>query len=510
MVPLVVTLFGLIVAFHLGNALLGRSFFRAIHLGPALEYARGPINLLRPVIVGFNANGSPTAQELPLWQAAVGLTFKATGSTWDGWANLVSLLAFATALWPFFQLARHYVGERAAWWGTAFFLAQPLIVVQAGYASTDAFCLVVTIWFLFFADRMISTGSAWWWLPTALLAALSAVSKAPFFMAAGLCSVFMLVVNSPRAWRTWLLLAGAGVVAVSMFAVWTHHTDSLAAQAEYPYYELRLSHSPHVVAWYFGGWHFRLSPWPWIKGGWRFLHATLGSLPLAGLLALALFRPGNRLPKLWLLATFLTTLVFTHLVLEHWHYYLMCCPAVALLCGATLARWEPFWAQEMPQRGLRVALAGLVLVFSAIDGTSAMKIANDYDSFRKEMSVLIRQHTKPGDKLIVCGENSFGGEVLFRSGRTGLCVYNLEGLKGVSTVTGLYELLGNEADLHRLKSLGYNKLVLLSESPVSVAISAVNPGSRKTREYYPARISPTVDAWPVVYRSEDLLIKEIP
>jgi hypothetical protein len=126
------------------------------------------------------------------------------------------------------------------------------------------------------------------------------------------------------------------------------------------------------------------------------------------------------------------------------------------------------------------------------------------------MSVLIRQHTKPGDKLIVCGENSFGGEVLFRSGRTGLCVYNLEGLKGVSTVTGLYELLGNEADLHRLKSLGYNKLVLLSESPVSVAISAVNPGSRKTREYYPARISPTVDAWPVVYRSEDLLIKEIP
>ena len=139
-----------------------------------------------------------------------------------------------------------------------------------------------------------------------------------------------------------------------------------------------------------------------------------------------------------------------------------------------------------------------------------MKVANDYDSFRKEMSVIIRQHTQPGDKLIVYGENNWGGEVLLRAGRTGLCVYSLEGLKGVSTVKGLYELLGSEADLRRLKSLGYNKLVLLSESPVRFAVSAVNPGSRRTREYYPSSISPAADAWPVVYRSEDILIKEIP
>jgi hypothetical protein len=83
-------------------------------------------------------------------------------------------------------------------------------------------------------------------------------------------------------------------------------------------------------------------------------------------------------------------------------------------------------------------------------------------------------------------------------------------VEDLPTVKGLCNLLNNEADLRRLKSLGYNKLVLLSESPVRVAISAVNPGSRKTREYYPASISRTVDAWPVVYRSEDILIKEIP
>jgi hypothetical protein len=505
-----VSLFALIVAFHLANALLGRPFSRALHLGPALEYARGPINLLRPVIVGFNATGSPTAQELPLWQAAVGLAFKATGSTWYGWANLVSLLVFATALWPFFQLARHYVGERAAWWGTAFFLAQPLIVVRAGYASTDAFCLVLTIWFLFFADKMIRTGNAWWWLPTALFAALSAVSKAPFFLAAGLCSVFMLMVNGVRGWRTWVLLASSGAMGVGALSLWTSHTNSLGAEALYPYVDLRLSHSPHIARWYFGNLQDRLSPGLWIKAGWRFLHATLGGPPLVALLVPALLRPGNRLPKLWLLATFLTTLVFTNLILDQWHYYLMCCPAVALLCGATLARWEPFWAQEMPRAWLRLALAGVVLVLSAIDGVIAMKIANDYDSFPSELSVVIREHTKPGDKLIVFGEGNWGGEVLFRSGRTGLSVSRLRDVEDLPTVKGLCNLLNNEADLRRLKSLGYNKLVLLSESPVRVAISAVNPGSRKTREYYPASISPTVDAWPVDYRSEDILIKEIP
>ena len=71
-------------------------------------------------------------------------------------------------------------------------------------------------------------------------------------------------------------------------------------------------------------------------------------------------------------------------------------------------------------------------------------------------------------------------------------------------------MLGNQPDLNRLKALGYNKLVLLSESHVRYAVEAVDPNSQKVRRLYPDHISPTVDAWPVVYRSEDLLIKDIP
>jgi len=507
------------VVFHVRNAQLDRSFIRASHLGTALEYAKGPINLLRPVIVGFNATGSPVALEFPLWQAAAAVAFKLSGSTWYGWANLISLILFTAGLWPFFQLGRRFVGERAAWWGLAFFLAQPLIVIMAGEAATDGFSLAVTLWFLFFADQLIRSGQVRWWLPTAFFAGLSAVSKLPFFMAAGLCSIFMLLENgrgesrvSPaRSMRHWLLLGGAGAVAILTLAAWTRHADSLAAQAEYPYLDLRLSHSPFLVFWYFGDLSYRLSPGPWVKGAWRFLHATLGALPMVALLAPALLRRGNRLPKLWLLATFLTTLIFTHLVLAHWHYYLMCCPAVALLCGATLSRLEYYWTGEMHPPRLCLALAGLVLGFSAIDGMIAMKIAIDYDSFPNEISDLIRKHTQPRDKLILYTSTAdWGGRELFRAGREGLCVINLENSPDSPTVKGLYDLLASETDLRRLKQLGYNKLVLVSESPVRFAVEATNPGSKRQRRFYPKSISKEVDAWPVVYRSDDLLIKDLP
>jgi len=49
------------------------------------------------MIVGFDANEAPVAQELPLWQAAVGLVLRQTGSIWYGWANLV---IFAVLLAP--------------------------------------------------------------------------------------------------------------------------------------------------------------------------------------------------------------------------------------------------------------------------------------------------------------------------------------------------------------------------------------------------------------------------
>jgi hypothetical protein len=232
-------------------------------------------------------------------------------------------------------------------------------------------------------------------------------------------------------------------------------------------------------------------------------------MPLVALAAAALLSKASRLPKLWLLATFLTTLVCVQLVLEQWHYYLMCCPPMALLCGITLARWELFWSSQMPRAPLRLALAGVALVLSAVDGVIAMKVALEFDYFPRKASALIRQYTRPEDRIIICGEANWGGEALFRADRRGLsvCSFNATAL---APKKGLSDLLGSEKDLQRLKSLGYNKLVLLSESPVYWAVQASVPGRQRKRIFYPASISPMVDSWPVLYRSEDLLIKEIP
>jgi len=292
--------------------------------------------------------------------------------------------------------------------------------------------------------------------------------------------------------------------------------------------DLRMSHSPFLRFWYFGDLHYRLSPSPWLKGTWRFLHATMGTLPMAVLLLPALLNPRSRLGKFWLLAAFGTTLVFTHLILAHWHYYLMCCPAVALLCGVTAVQFEHRFfgkvsseqekksAYEAMHPGFTLSsvwipIAGLVLGFSAIDGLIAMKIAIDYDYFPKMISAQIRDHTQPADKLVVytC-DPDWGGEPLFRSGRKGLSVMNFENSPDMPTVKGLRALLTNNTDLRRLKELGYNKLVLVSESSVRFAVEASNPGSKRQRRFYPETISPTVDSWPTVYRSQDLLIKDIP
>lgn len=88
----------------------GFSAYRDQHLGAALEYAKGKIDLLRPVIVGFNANDAPTILEFPIWQATAGVLFKLFGH-WFGWANVTSLLFMLAGWWPLFQLARRELGH---------------------------------------------------------------------------------------------------------------------------------------------------------------------------------------------------------------------------------------------------------------------------------------------------------------------------------------------------------------------------------------------------------------
>ena len=491
---------GLLVAatvlFHVGTALMGHGRFRDIHLGTALHYARTQFDLAHTIIVGFNATNTPTIQELPVWQALAGLAFKCLGGWW-GWANLVSLLLFLPCLYPLYQIARMGLGERESWWVLIFFLAQPLIFLEAGEASPDGMSLAASVWFLYFSLKLLREPGWKWLLPAALLGCLAAVFKLPFFMAAGLAAALVLLKEHGVCRRRLALLGAAGGLSAAFFLLWTHYTDAAQAGAEFPLVDLRVGHGSTMMFWYFGDLKYRLSPVIWLKGGLRIFTALLGSFSLAGLVLLGWrVKPGNPAAKAILLGAVLTTLVFFHLVLHHWHYYLMYAPAVALLCASGWSLVEAKFTPPSGRSGWLTVLAGLLMVLSLGQGLVGMK-ALTFDNYTPKMCTFIRQYTTSADKLVVIG-GGWGGEELIRTDRQGLSAWTAK-------------IFDRPEDLARLKALGFDKVVLLSQSPFLNAIQIVNPGQTDIpRQTYHDLLTPRVEGWPTLFQTDDILIKSIP
>jgi hypothetical protein len=62
-----------------------------------------------------------------------------------------------------------------------------------------------------------------------------------------------------------------------------------------------------------------------------------------------------------------------------------------------------------------------------------------------------------------------------------------------------------------LKQLGFNRLVIISESPFQNAVQIVNPGQTGIpRQMARDKLSTTVEKWPTIYATEDIIIKDIP
>ena len=490
--------FLVIIFFHLFSALSGYPIYRDQHLGTALEFAKGRIDIFKPIIVGFNATSTPTPQELPLWQAMAGLAFKIFG-TWFGWANIVSLLIFATALWPLYSLARDYLDEKTARWSILFFLWQPLIILKAGEAGVDGMCLALSLWLLYFLGKAILKWNFTSWLIAFLIGPLVAVSKLPFFLVVGLTGIFLLLASKQKEKIiNWVFLIAVGLFSLLIFIIWTRYTDHCISLAEFPLVDLRMTHNNRMWWWYFGDWSYRFSLFPWVRGGWRILNSLFGSFAFLALTLTALFTLRNYLGKILLLSASVALIIFSHLFLEHFHYYLIFSPAVALLSGQAMALLE----ERLELRKLKKYLAFHVLVllallFSAIQGLMSLEIVLNYDRYPKKITKLIEKYTKPSDKLIIQG-GGWGGEQLFLSKRKGL---------SISTT----QVLEDEKNLIRLKSLGFNKLVMISESPLLNALQVTNPGnSERRRQLYQDSITPKEGEWEKVYQDTDILVKELP
>jgi hypothetical protein len=483
--------------FHLAHAAAGKSFYRDQHLGAALEYAKNRIDLFRPIIVGFNANQTPTPLELPLWQALTALAFRIFGP-WFGWANLTSLLLFSTCPFPLYQLAKIRSGPRCACWTLVFFLSQPLIFFYAGVAGTDGFSIAGAIWFLFFAVKLLQQPCWIWWSMACASGIVAALSKLPFFMATGLAVFFLVVTFHRDSLPAWLLMGGVAICVGAVFLAWTVYTNRCFARAELPHMDLRIS-TPGTFFWWFGDWHYRLSPFNWAKGAWRLLNACFGGVTLAGLfMASLVFLRQDVFAKLWLAGAIITTLIFTHVVLHHWHYYLMFAPAIALISAQAAQAWEKHLVFESRWKArLGLGIIAVSLLLSVAEGLAAMKTYVMPDPYHREIVKIIKLHSKTSDKLLIQG-GGWGGEELFLANREGLSVWDTQ-------------LLENRETYRRLKELGYTRLVMITESPLLVAAQAGVPGGNGlVRASYRQFMTPVVEKWPTLYQDENILIKTIP
>ena len=487
---------GLALLYPLASAWFGFAPYRDQHLGAALIYMEQGVNLPQAKIVGFNANDVSTVLEVPWWQAGAAWALRIGGGWW-GAANLFSLMIFLLGVSPVFRMGKRMLGEEGAWWVVAAFLAQPIVFLYAGTASPDGMSLVVALWAY---DRIRAYAKHGGWtraVIASVVAALAATLKLPFFMAAGLAVAIEVLWENFRKPTVWRRLVCVATFSALALLLWTRYTDSWFEKALWPLVDLRVSHNPEMVFWYFGDWAYRLSPAVWTKAIWRMANCLLGSFALGGVMVLGLCLPGNKEARAWLFGAALTTAVFSHLVFHHSHYYLMFSPAVALSMGAGWM-WLIKKCFYCEGRVLPLGAIGLPLVIltALFQGMIGMKVVQQFDPYPKRIAKLVQDHTKKEDRLFIIG-GGWGGDVLFQAKRQGLSIWNTQ-------------FLEDSANLKKARELGFTKLVVVRESPLLVALQKTNPGGADySGEPFSRFLSPIASRWPPLYEDEQLMIREI-
>lgn len=478
--------------YAIGWALFGYPIYRDQHMGAALEYANNGIDLLRPVIVGFNATGTATPQEFPLWQAAASVGLNLFGGWWGG-ATIASLLLFTILLPSFYQTAKWEMDTSFAWFAVALLLAQPIVFHLAGGAQTDGFSLALLLGFVWSAAWLHREPGPRSWLACALLASLLAVTKFPYLMTGGFAAALMLIWQRAPL-KSWLLLAGAAVAAAAVFLPWNAWCNAEIGRALFKYRPLTISENPQ---WFFGDLTYRLDPANYVKAGWRALSCLWGSFVLIGLTLYGLWLRPKSIGAALLVGALMTTLIFTKLVLIHRHYYLMFSPAVALLNAYAISEiWQKFQNHSATKSLFASAAVLVLLALSLLQGLMQMEALLADDFMRKAGDVL-RKHTEASERLMVIN-GGWGGDLLIHAGRNGLSVDDTK-------------LLENPETKQQLLDLGFTKIVYLSQSPLLHALQVTNPGSPNLELIqWSSFLSPEAQKWSTFFQSEDMLIKVMP
>jgi 4-amino-4-deoxy-L-arabinose transferase-like glycosyltransferase len=493
-----------IVFFELWLAAAGHFNSRDQHLGGAVAYAKGHINLLRPMLLGFTVNGTPTPLEFPVWQASTALLMKSFG-LWYGWGNVASLIFFFSSLWALFDLCRRLGSSRIAWWTMVFTLLQPLSWLVGGQAGVDSAAWAFAMWFIYASYRMMSEEKWSWWIVSLCAAGLSSTTKAPFFMTAGLTAFFWLWLHHRRSKRAWFFLVSAGFVGILLFFAWNYHCHRVYAEAEFSTINLDpFDKQGGIDEWYFGTLAYRLHMANWARGIWHLMAYAFAGFAFIFLILVATRLKTSVAAWLWLLAAGCTTLVFPTLIWEHVHYFFVFAPAIAWLCALAAAEIEWRIRDMLPNpTPLRAAILLITLTACLTQALTLVHANALLDPYLTEVGQWIKEHTAPDEKIVVWG--MVWGDPFLQADRQGFT-------GGLNMDDNGW--INDPQKLKRLKQLGYTKIVLINPSPFTVALTSVTVHAHKASIQTLVNLHehlPTVAKnWPVVFDSPQILISQIP
>jgi hypothetical protein len=489
-----------IVFFELWMATTDHDNSRDQHLGGAVAYAKGHIDLLRPMLLGFNANGAPTPLEFPIWQAMTAVLMKCFG-LWYGWGNVVSLIFFFISLWPLFDLCRRLCSIRVAWWAMVFSLSQPLSVLIGGQAGGDSTAWSFAMWLIYFSYRMMNDGKWGWWLAAVFAGCLCAMTKAPFFMAAGLTTFFWLLLRHRYSVRAWVSLASVGLISALSLMAWNLHCHRVYAEAEFPTINMDpFDGKSGINHWYFGTLAYRLNLHNWLRGGWHLLPAIFCSLGFVFLPLFSIRLKQSAEAWLCMLSAVCTTLVFTPLLWEHEHYFFIYAPAAAWLCAIPAAEFEfVIWDRLRASVCLRATILLITISAALAETFMAIHFNINFDSYQEETGQIIKKYAPPDEKIVVWGMN--WGDPFLRADR--------QGLTG-GLALDYSDWINDPKNIKRLKQLGYTKLVFLNPSPFITALTSVTGKHGEEIVDLHQHLPSVAKNWPVVFDSRQILIIQIP
>jgi hypothetical protein len=171
-------------------------------------------------------------------------------------------------------------------------------------------------------------------------------------------------------------------------------------------------------------------------------------------------------------------------------------PLALLLAPTVATAWNSLSQTWQLPQPLLVCLLIAAMFASTLQGLFGME-ALFRDPYHQSAAERLEKLTSPEDRLLVV-EGGWGGDYLFRSGREGLSIWDTK-------------FLENEENLKRLRSLGFNKLVLFRESPLLAALQQNNPGNEGyQRQTYDHALTDSARCWRTLYEDEDMAIKQLP